>query len=84
MAESLREPLVAAGRDVVVDVGRVDVAAVAERDAHLRLEHRQVEQPGDALDSAFAPGAQGQVGAGVVADQVVAHDLGRESGVRLG
>ncbi len=73
--ERLGQSLIAAVGDVVVDIGGVDVAAVTHGDAHLGLEHRQVEEPGDAFDIALAARAQRQVGAGIIARQVVPDDF---------
>ena len=42
------------------------------------LQHRQVDKAGDTIDAAFAAGAQGEVGAGIIPRQIVTHNFRHE------
>jgi len=56
------------------------ISRSSQSNAHLGPEHGQVKEAGDPSDVAFAPGAQGEIRAGLVPDQIVAEDLGGELG----
>jgi hypothetical protein len=75
-----RQALVAVLGEVVIDLGGVDEAAIPQRPADLRLEDRRFQKRwnsiyGRVAVSSGGVGPQGELGQGIVAEQVALEDL---------
>jgi hypothetical protein len=67
----------------VVDILRVNVPTIAQRDADLGLEHRQVKQSGNTMQSALATGAESQVRARIAGNQIIIDNLRYKLGGKI-
>ena len=73
--EGLQKAAISVASHIVVEVFRVDDAAVAQDIADLAAHHGMVAEITDAIRIAGGHGAQGQFGAGILAQDVVIKNL---------
>jgi hypothetical protein len=78
------EALIAAISDVLVDVPRVNVASVSQRNTVFPGPHRVLVQVGDTIGRTLPQVAKGQVGHRDTLDYVGSHDLLGRFGSNVG
>src|SRR4030042_347051 len=73
--QCLQEAFITTVGDIMIDIRRVYVAAVAQIHSNLWLEHRQLEELGDSLQGTLATCAHGEVGTRIITSQPVPDNL---------